>query len=293
MTATEPKPETGLAVREFSDQQIRARLDVAAAAGFGLVNATPEQLQGIYLLAVKYDVDPLSDITLYQGRPWWTIDGRVRLMRRHPEFAGYATRPLSREEKEAWMYAADEVVVECTIRTKRWGEISARGKVTPSEFSRQPVAKSHPQEMAEKRAIARASRMAFGTDMPDEDDLDLVIQQRDDRQRSAQLAATYSRVFDGAYDLKETPTAKPYTPTDVREVEDRDLVRSDTDPLWKRDQELIEQARGLGLNPKPLALPVDRQQLQSRVEKLSAAVAERQSRQEQEDAQRAREAAGG
>jgi hypothetical protein len=83
----------------------------------------------------------------------------------------------------------------------------------------------------------------------------------------------------------------PYVPTTQREVDDRDLVRSADDRIWKRYQELLDQARGLGLNPRPLQLPVDRQELKIRGGELVSDIAERQEQLDQEEAQRAREAA--
>lgn len=196
MTTTEqPTNGTALATREFSDKQIRTRLNAASQPGFGMDKATPAQLNMVYLLARHYDVDPAVDITIFQGRPFFTIDGRVRLMKRHPQYRGYRCRPLPKDEKDAWGYAVDEIVVECTIRTATWGEITARGKVNPNEFGRQPVAKSHPQEMAEKRAIARASRMAFGQDVPEEDEAGVVIEERNDPERIAANVALYDRVM--------------------------------------------------------------------------------------------------
>jgi hypothetical protein len=239
---------TALATREFTDKQIRTRLEAGAATpGFGIFGASRELLNMVYLLARHYDVDPAVDITLHHDRPWFTIDGRVRLMKRHPQYRGYKTRPLSKDEKEAWGYGPDEIVVECTVRTRDWGEITARGKVSPTEFGRQPVAKSHPQEMAEKRAIARASRMAFGQDVPDDEEIEnavaTVIEQRNDPQRVALNAARYTEVFGSDDDgtayadmpaadsvlLTRNPPAQP--PTSAPRRAQPAVDRSDTAPV--------------------------------------------------------------
>jgi len=209
MTDTETEPRTSdksnaaLATRDFYDQQIQTRIKAAAQPGFGLSGATRSQLNMIYLLAKHYDIDPAVDITLFQGRPWFTIDGRVRLMRRHPQYRGYQTRPIPQHEKEAWGYKPDDLVIECTIRTVDWGEIRARGKVSAAEMSKNTPAGSHPSEMAEKRAIARASRMAFGQDVPDEDATGYVIEERNDPARVARESARYDDIFGG--DESESP----------------------------------------------------------------------------------------
>ena len=152
---------TALAVPQLSDEQLRLRIKIARQAGYGLEGATPEQLHTIYLLSQRYRLDPLLHLTLFRGRPWTTLDGRVELARRHPQFRGFVSRPLGKDEKVAWGYREDDLVIECTMRTRDWGDISARGKVTTQEMRSSTPAGTHPSEMAEKRAIARAARLAF------------------------------------------------------------------------------------------------------------------------------------
>lgn len=234
MTQSLAKPNA----RDFSEQQIQTRIKAASQPGFGLDKATRAQLNMIYLLAKHYDVDPAVDITLYRDRPWFTIDGRIRLMKRHPQYAGYKTRPLSQQEKEAWGYKVDDLVVECTIRTRDWGEIAARGKVSGAEQRSNAPTGSHPSEMAEKRAIARASRLAFGQDVPDEDEAGYVMEERNAPAKVAADARRYDEIFgEDAYELPNgrrvdtstgevlkdkasPPETERYVPTDVRDVDD-------------------------------------------------------------------------
>lgn len=192
MTLTTDRP---LATRDFSDQQIQTRIKAATQPGFGLEKASRAQLNMIYLLAKHYDVDPAIDITLFRDRPWFTIDGRIRLMKRHPQYAGYNTRPLPQQEKEAWGYKPDDLVVECAIRTKDWGEIKARGKVSGAELRGNTPTGTHPSEMAEKRAIARCSRMAFGQDVPDEDEAGYVLEQQTEPERVDRDAQRYDEIY--------------------------------------------------------------------------------------------------
>jgi len=215
---------TELANREFTDKQIQTRIEAASKTGFGMAGATVDQRNMVYLFAKHYDVDPIIDVTLQYGQPTLTIDGRIRTMKRHPQYRGYKCRPLSASEKEAWGYKANEIVVECTIRTRDWGEISARGKVNPEEFARQPVARQYPQEMAEKRAIARASRLAFGQDVPDDEEFGRLAyeQQHPEAQRVAALAAKHEQIY--AQDdapLPQTPApAQPPNADDLAERAD-------------------------------------------------------------------------
>lgn len=265
MTTT-TEPTTALATREFTDRQIHNRIKAAAEPGFGLAKATPAQLNMIYILATHYDVDPAVDITLYREQPMFTIDGRVRLMKRHPQYRGYVTRPLSKDEKEAWGYKPEEIVVECSIRTKDWGEIAARGKVSPDEFGRQPVAKSHPQEMAEKRAIARASRMAFGQDVPDEDEVGYIIEQQNDPVRAALSSAEYDRVLGSDADgtaFADMPAA-PAEP----------MVTGKNHALWKAWVSAIPQADAAGITYPDLTLPMTAEALKNATDSLLGQVAD-------------------
>jgi len=177
----------------LSDKQIRTRLEVAKQPGYGLEEASSAQLNLIYLLCQRYRLDPLFHITLFRGRPWVTIDGRIELAKRHPEYRGFRTRPLTKDEKVAWDYRPDDLVVECTISTNSWGDITSRGKVTAQERQKNTPVGSNPQEMAEKRAIARAARLAFGQSAYlDEDEAE---QEQHDPQRQAQLAKRYDEIY--------------------------------------------------------------------------------------------------
>lgn len=204
--------DNALAVR---DKRIQTRMELNKQAGYGLEKANKAQLNIIFLLCQRYGLDPVTDITLFQGRPFITIDGRLRLLRKHPEYRGYTCRPLGAPEKEMWGYAADDVVVECTIRTTSYGEISARGKCNPKEG--QPVGKLHPVELAEKRAIARAERAAFGMDtVLDDDEVSTttvtLVQERDDPVKIAADSARYAEIFPPNYDEDSSSTSDATAP---------------------------------------------------------------------------------
>lgn len=270
--------------RELSDDQLKRRLQLSRGAGYGLQQATPAQLEVVFLLCQRYKLDPLTDLTLYEGRPWITIDGRVRLMRRHPEYRGYDCQPLTAAQKEAWGYEADDIVVECTVRTTTWGDIKARGKVSRAEFEGKqprsnPVAKVHPVEMAEKRAIARAERAAFGQDaVLDEEDAEIQIieqEQRNTPERRAALAAKHDSIWGADEDTAfaeipqsaQTRPAAPPPPSGQQGVsappegvqptssepaaEDTIMVKSVRHPLCQELAGLHEQAAALGIDVAP------------------------------------------
>jgi hypothetical protein len=203
---------TALAVPALSDKQIKTRLEVAREPGYGLESATPKQINMIGLLCQRYRLDPLLHLTLYRGRPWVTIDGRVELAKRNPDYKDFRTRPLSKDEKEAWDYRADDLVVECTVRTYSGAEYVSRGKVSAVERGKNAPTGTNPQEMAEKRALARTLRLAFGQSAfldDDEDDVDPAVE----REKTARLSQRYAEIFPEEEDEEDLP------PTDLRKAQ--------------------------------------------------------------------------
>lgn len=193
----------------LTDQQLRRRLQVAHSKGFGLADASPEQLEQVYLLCQRYRLDPELHLTLFRGRPWVTIDGRVELAKRNPDYLDFRTRPLTKDEKDAWDYARDDLVVECTIRCRSGASFVANGKVTAAERKGNTPAATHPQEMAVKRAFARTARLAFGQSAYLDED-DFLQDDEEEPERQAQLSKRYGEIFEAE------PEA--YTPTRERDV---------------------------------------------------------------------------
>jgi hypothetical protein len=208
----------------FSDAELKRRIDMNRAARFGLENATREQLNVVFVLARRWGLDPVTDLTLFEGHPWITIEGHGRLLRRNPGFRGIKSRPLTKDEREQWGYEADDIVIETVIKTSEWGEVSARGKVSRADVdaarSRAEREKKksapigvHPVEIAEKRSIARAARLAFGADMPDEEDIDqemrAEIAERSDPAKVKANAEMHKRIFDNAYPDEALPPPEP------------------------------------------------------------------------------------
>jgi hypothetical protein len=80
--------------------------------------------------------------------------------------------------------------------------------------------------------------------------------------------------------------AEAYVPTREQDADDRDVVRSADERIWKRWLELLAQAQGLGLNPVTVRLPVERNELKTRGAELVEAITERQEQLDQEEASR-------
>jgi hypothetical protein len=185
------------------------------------------------------------------------------LLRRHPDYRGYACRPLLKDEKVAWGFEPEDIVVECVIRTATWGEISARGRVAATEVegarerARQSGRKAapigtHPVEIAEKRAIARAERAAFGQEaVLDDEEIEeathVVIAERNDPARVAAGAAAYDRIIAPNYDddlPDERAEVQPAgAPTPAAEPEDADLVQV----ARERNESACKEAEEIGV----------------------------------------------
>lgn len=259
MTTTTEQP-TALAVREMSLAEIARRIDLNQKSGWGLEKGSPSQLNMLALYCQKHGLLPGEEVTLYEGKIWKTIDGHVTLMRREPEYRGYSQRPLSHSEKEDWGWDPEDIVVETTVRTVTLGEIKAHGRVSAAErdgrtvqgVRHNPVARHHAVEMAQKRSLARAQRFAFGADsyVDDEDAQDtarVVIEQRNDPVRNAELSNQHQRIFEAEYEAQDrgwTPQqgvesvrqdpeqAAPARQEQVADRVDQQTIGSKKDPVW-------------------------------------------------------------
>jgi hypothetical protein len=217
---------------EISDAT-RRRIELNRKSGWGLEKGTPPQLQMVALYCDMHNLLPGDDVTLYDGKPWLTIDGRVKLMRRHPAYISHRQHPLSKEEKVAWGYEEGDIVVVTTIKLLSHGsaeEIEAHGRVSVAEltgkpaFERQrlnPLARRGLQavEMAQKRSLARAERFAFGTEaLVDDADVDeaarMVVEERANPEKVAANARRYDEIYAPEDD-------EPYVPTRERDLGDR------------------------------------------------------------------------
>jgi len=79
---------------------------------------------------------------------------------------------------------------------------------------------------------------------------------------------------------------EPYVPTREQEADDADLVRSADERVWKRWEQLLAEARGLGLNPERVTLPIERDELRRRGTELVDAISARQEQLDKEESAR-------
>jgi hypothetical protein len=134
------------------------------------VAANPVMQRMIARIAIAYGLDPLmGELIPYQGKPYVTIEGRLRKAQEHEDYRGLECRPATQEEREAFRCGPNDHLWRCEVYRADWPKpVIGWGRVRSDEGS--PVAKQHPQLMAEKRAKARALRDAFSIPLPSAED---------------------------------------------------------------------------------------------------------------------------
>ncbi len=128
--------------------------------------------------AISYGFDPLmGEISVYQGRPYVSIDGRYRKAQETGRLSGVESRPAKKGEREDWgipegdyFFRAEVYVKDVDRPFVGWGRVFAAETTGGKGFK--PVEKN-PQRMAEKRAEAQALRKAFSIPLPSLEDIGL------------------------------------------------------------------------------------------------------------------------
>lgn len=136
-------------------------------------------------VAITYGLDPLmSEVVLYQGRPFIGIDGRYRKAQETGRLMGVETRPATEEERKAWKIPEADYFFRSTVKAKPdkasdfvaefigWGRVRAAEMDTPASGKGgfRPL-EVNPQRMAEKRAEAQALRKAFHIPLPSAEEI--------------------------------------------------------------------------------------------------------------------------
>lgn len=142
-----------------SAQASRKFLD-AYSGKIGQMN--PEQ-QAMFLMALGKVLGvraELGEVILYQGKPYITLDGRIRLAHATGLLVGLEVRPATLLERRNYGCADDEALWVANAYRRGaarpfvgWGHVS--------KTDRNPVSKQFPPEMAKKRAKYDALRAAF------------------------------------------------------------------------------------------------------------------------------------
>jgi hypothetical protein len=134
----------------------------ALFSGDQLSKLSAEQ-QGVFLVTLGNHLGvraELGEIMLYQGKPYITIDGRIRIAHNSGLLNGIDPHPAASMERTRYIVKDGEHLWKCLVFKKGairpfvgWGHVRLG--------DRNPVSKTHPQEMAKKRAKYDALRLAF------------------------------------------------------------------------------------------------------------------------------------
>lgn len=137
---------------------------------------TPEDKRLLAKVAITYGFDPLmGEVSIYQGRPFVSIDGRYRAAQETGELDGVETRPATKDERTEWEIPEGDYFFRAEVYRRGsqrafvgWGRVRKQETVGGKGFK--PI-ETNPQRMAEKRAEAQALRKAFHIPLPSFEDI--------------------------------------------------------------------------------------------------------------------------
>jgi hypothetical protein len=159
-------PSTNVAKREQNGTlditSAKAAVKFMDAYNGRLEKMSPDQ-QSMFLMALGQRLGvraELGELILYQGKPYLSIDGRIRLAHETGLLVGIETRPATALECRNYGCEQGDVLWVCQVFRRGAGRaFTGWGHVSPKD--RNPVTKTHPREMAKKRAKYDALRTAF------------------------------------------------------------------------------------------------------------------------------------
>lgn len=167
----------GGAITVYDQETALARVQEGKTAGLFPQNVTTEQLGMLAKAAVAYGLDPLfGELTIYQGKPYISIEGRRRLDANAGHHPSIRFRPLNADEVEYYRsvdaLAPRDVALICVGTDEYGATTEAIGILLASEReihqtsggrdnSATPQVK-RPIEMTQKRAEMRWRKMQYG-----------------------------------------------------------------------------------------------------------------------------------
>ncbi len=159
------------ALTKMTEPQMLQRISMAKFPQ-GLTQSDEKMLA---VVAIAYGFDPLmGEVSIYQGRPYVSIDGRYRKAQETGRLDGVRSRPATKQEKEDWGIPPDDYFFCAEVYVKGasqpfvgWGRVNG----TETKGSPHLPVVKNPQRMAEKRAEAQALRKAFHIPLPSQEDI--------------------------------------------------------------------------------------------------------------------------
>jgi hypothetical protein len=155
-----------------ANERVRGLLDInSAKANKRFLDAyntgrldklTPdEQSMFLFALALKLGVKAeLGELMLYQGKPYITLAGLIRLAHNSGLFVGMTPRPATSLECRQYGVQDGDYLWVCDVY-RRGAPRPFRGWGFVAKADRNPVAKQFPRELAKKRARYDALKIAF------------------------------------------------------------------------------------------------------------------------------------
>lgn len=159
-TTAVARPERGKVLDLTTTEVSKKFLDAYSTGKLDRLDAN-QQAAFLFALGERIGVRPeLGELMIYQGKPYITIDGRVRLAHESGLLVGMDTRPATQTERRDYgVETGDALWVAVVYRRgatrgfRGWGHVPAN--------DRNPVAKQFPRELAKKRAKYDSLRVAF------------------------------------------------------------------------------------------------------------------------------------
>lgn len=231
-------------VPDLSKPETARRFAEIIGAG-KLEQLTPGQ-QSVFLagLGAYLGIKPeLGDLMIYEGRPYITIGGYRRIAHNTGLLNGIQTEPASERDRDRFPVTAKEHLWKTMVHKKGqvrpytgWGYVRERELVTKQGRNGpyEPVTMQYPQEMAKKRSIYDALRLAFP---PLEIIGEIHMKYIDEAEREAARIHPATRLADGDYsdtamtsevraDATESVIEEPppeREPGEEQEIDEREL----------------------------------------------------------------------
>ena len=157
------------ALMAMSESTMIERVDKAKF----IKDLSPAEKKRLALVCITYGFDPImGEMTIYEGNPYVSVDGRYRKAQETGLLMGVESRPATKDERAMWEISTEDKFFRAVVKKLVGGqtaEFVGWGRVTAGEIQRAnqyiPVS-TNPMRMAEKRAEVQALRKAFSIPLP-------------------------------------------------------------------------------------------------------------------------------